>query len=48
MRDISEITVVIGGVIKTNYEYTVVVDVIFARHKIARLVALVITRLSFK
>lgn len=47
MRDISKITVVIGGVIKTNYEHTVV-DVIFARHKVAGLVALVITRLSFK
>lgn len=44
MRGISEITVVIGGVIKTNYWYTG--DVIFACHKVARLVAFIITRLS--
>lgn len=44
MRSISEITVVIGGVIKTNYWHTD--DVIFACHKVARLVALIITRLS--
>lgn len=44
MRGISEITVVIGRVIKTNYWYTG--DVIFAYHKVARLVAFIITRLS--
>lgn len=44
MRGINEITVVIGGVIKTNYRHTG--DVISACHKVALLVALIITRLS--